>query len=179
MYYNKKLFNFQIISTFIALILGTLLHFTYAWSGNNIFMGLFSAINESIWEHLKLVFFPMLITGIVDYFIFKNDFQNFICSKTLGIIIAMLFTVIFFYTYTGIIGTNYAVLNIATFVISIILGEYLTYILTLNNFKCNRYVYTLILISITFAFLIFSFNPPKINLFKDPISNSYGIQKSF
>lgn len=177
---NNKIFSkFQIFSTIFVLIAGVLLHFAYEWSGNNTFLSLFSAVNESTWEHLKLIFFPMLITLIVGYFILKNDFPNYICAKTIGIIISMLFTIVFFYTYTGIIGTNYDFLNIAIFFIVVIIGEYITYRLTFNNFACNRYIYTIILILLTFAFLIFTFNPPKINLFKSPIDNSYGIQKSF
>jgi len=176
---NISFLKFQIFSTIFVLILGVLLHFAYEWSGNNTFVGLFSAVNESTWEHLKLIFFPMLITLIVGYFIFKNEFPNYICAKTTGIIAAMLFTIIFFYTYIGIIGTNYDFLNIATFFIAVISGEYITYKLTLNNFSCNRYLYAIILILLTFAFLIFTFNPPKIDLFKNPTDNSYGIQKSF
>lgn len=176
---NKKLLIFQIISTVFALILGTILHFTYEWSGNNVFIGLFSAVNESTWEHLKLIFFPMLITLIIGYFLLKDTFPNYIYSKVLGILIALSFTVIFFYTYTGILGTNYSFLNILSFVIAVILGEYATYRLALNNFTCNRYFCTIVLILLTFSFLIFTFNSPKIGLFKDPITNSYGIQKSF
>lgn len=176
---NMDFKKLQTFSTIIVLIAGVLLHFTYEWSGNNTFVGLFSAINESTWEHLKLIFFPMLITLIVGYFILKNDFPNYICAKTIGILSAMLFTVIFFYTYTGVVGTNYDFINISTFFIAVILGEYVTYKLTINNFTCNRYFYTIILIILTFAFLIFTFNPPKLGLFKSPTDNSYGIQKSF
>lgn len=176
---NKSFSRFQVVSTIFTLIVGVLLHFAYEWSGNNTFVGLFSAVNESTWEHLKLIFFPMLVTLFVGHFLFKGTFPNYICSKVIGILVAMSFTVIFFYTYTGIIGTNYDFLNILSFVISIILGEYITYILTLNNFTCNRYFYTIVLILLTFAFLIFTFNPPKIGLFKSPTNNSYGIQKSF
>lgn len=177
---NKKTFlKFQILSTIFSLILGTILHFTYNWSENNVLVGLFSAVNESTWEHLKLAFFPMLISGIIGYFIFKDDFPSFLCSKALGILVSLSFTVIFFYTYTGIIGTNYAFLNIASFVLAIIIGEYSTYKLTLNNIPCNRTNYSIILIILALSFIIFTFYPPKINLFKDPINNSYGIKKSF
>lgn len=171
--------NFQIFSTIFVLILGVLLHFAYEWSENNTFVGLFGAVNESTWEHLKLIFFPMLITLIVGYFIFKNEFPNYICTKTIGLIASMLFTVIFFYTYTGVIGNNYDFINIGIFFIAVILGEYITYKLTLRNFTCNRYFYTISIILLTSFFLIFTFNPPKIDLFKSPIDNSYGIQKSF
>jgi len=176
---DKSFSKFQILSTIFSLISGVLLHFAYEWSVNNTFVGLFGAVNESTWEHLKLIFFSMLITGIIGYSIFKNDFPSYICAKTIGIICAMLFTIIFFYTYTGIVGTNYDFLNIATFFIAVILGEFITYILTSNHIDCDKSSCIIILILLTSAFLIFTFNPPKINLFKSPSDNSYGIQKSF
>lgn len=175
---RSSLIKFQISSAIFVIIIGTILHFTYNWSKNNSFVGLFSAINESTWEHLKLLFFPMLITIIFGYFIFKDTFSNFLCSKIIGIITAMLFTVIFFYTYTGIIGTNYAFANVLTFILSVIIGDYVTYILTINNFTLNKIFCISILILLTVSFFIFTFYPPKINLFKDPINGSYGIQKN-
>ena len=45
-------------------ILGTLLHFTYRWSGRNPLIGLIAPVNESVWEHMKLLFFPMLLFGL-------------------------------------------------------------------------------------------------------------------
>lgn len=174
-----NLIKFQIFSAIFAITLGTILHFTYDWSGNNSIVGLFSAVNESTWEHLKLLFFPMLITTIIGYFIFNDTFPSFLCSKTIGIISAIIFTIVFFYTYTGIIGTNYAFLNILTFILSVIIVEYVTYKLTLNNIPCNKPIYTFILIIFSISFILFTFNPPKINLFRDLIDASYGIQKDF
>ena len=126
---NSKIsiLTFEIISIIFAIIAGTLLHFTYKWSGQNLLIGSFSAVNESTWEHLKLLFFPMLITTIFGYFYIGKDICNFLCAKTIGVITAILFTIIFFYTYTGILGTNYVILNILTFIFSIILGEYVIY----------------------------------------------------
>ena len=62
----KKVRNWQITAVLFTLIFGTLLHFTYGLSGNNPIVGTFSAINESTWEHLKLLFFPMLIFAIFE-----------------------------------------------------------------------------------------------------------------
>ena len=174
---RSNLIKFQIFSAIFVIILGTILHFTYTWSGNNSIVGLFSAVNESTWEHLKLLFFSMLITTITGYFIFKDTFSNFLCSKTIGIIITMLFTVMFFYTYTGIIGTDYTFLNILTFILSVIIGEYVSYMLTINNFTFNKIFCISILIILTVLFFVFTFNSPKINLFKDPLTNIYGIKK--
>ena len=66
----KNILKYQIFSTIFAIILGTILHFTFEWFGNNAFVGAFSSINESTWEHLKLAFYPMLITAIIRLFHF-------------------------------------------------------------------------------------------------------------
>lgn len=55
---TKSVFIYHIFSAVFCIVLGTILHFTYKWSNNNNFIGIFSATNESTWEHLKLVFFP-------------------------------------------------------------------------------------------------------------------------
>lgn len=175
---NKNLIlKFEILSGIFVMILGTLLHFTYEWSNNNTFVGIFSAINESTWEHLKLLFFPMLISTIIGYFYLNKQFSNFLCARLLGIITALLFTIIFFYTYTGIIGTNFAFIDISIFFIAVILGEYISYKFLTSNFYCNRLIPIFILSILLISFIFFTFYPPKINLFKDPITNQYGIIK--
>ena len=174
---KNKIRNYQIFSCIFVFILGSLLHFTYDWSNGNSIIATFSSVNESTWEHLKLLFFPMLITIIIGMFFFKNNVPNFICSKTIGIIVAILFTVIFFYTYTGILGRNIAIIDISSFFISTILGEFISYILIVNHYKCNNIISLIILSLLLLCFICFTFNPPKIDLFKDPITNKYGIIK--
>lgn len=172
---KTKIRNFQIFSIIFTFVLGTILHFTYDLSGQNPIVGLFSAVNESTWEHLKLLYFPMLITIIIGYFYFDKKVSNFICSKTIGIITALLFTVVFFYTYTGILGTNIAIIDISSFFIATILGEFLAYILIVNNFKCNNKIAVAVLVILFICFMLFTFITPKIGLFKDPISKKFGI----
>lgn len=175
---NKKLIlKFQIISAIFTMILGTLLHFTFEWSKYNSLVALFSAVNESTWEHLKLLFFPMLLTTIIGYFYIGKTVTNFLCSKLIGIITAILFTIIFFYTYTGILGTNFAFIDISIFFVAVLLGEYITYKFLLSNLLCNKKISILILIILFLFFITFTYIPPKIGLFKDPVNNSYGIIK--
>ena len=169
---KKSFWKFQIASAIFVIILGIILHFTYGWSRDNKLVGIFSAVNESTWEHLKLIFYPMIITTIVGNYIFG---EKVICAKTVGVITAMLFTVIVFYTYTGVIGTNYAVINIAIFVLAVILGEYVTYRLYKKDIQNNSSTCTIILMILLILFIIFTFNAPEINLFKDPIAGVYGI----
>ncbi|MBR3133534.1 MAG: hypothetical protein IKG42_05700 [Clostridia bacterium] len=174
---DKKIRNFQIFSIVFTLTLGALLHFTYEWSGGNKIVSLFSAVNESTWEHLKLVFYPMLITTIIGYFYLGKDYSNFLCSKTKGILVAISFIIFFFYTYTGIIGRNFAIIDISSFIIATILGEITSYLFIINTTKCNNKTSKIILTILLLCFITFTFITPKIGLFKDPVTGTYGIQK--
>ncbi len=160
------------------LVVGTLLHFTFGWSNNNPLIGTFSAVNESTWEHLKLLFFPlMLISTIIGYFYKWKVIPNYLCAKVLGIILSMSFIVVFFfYTYTGIIGTNFAIVDIASFFIAVALGQYIAYRKMESTFSCNKLVSIIILLVLCLCFLLFYiFSPPHIALFKDPITGMFGI----
>lgn len=165
---NKTIRNYQIFSTIFVIILGTILHFTYKLSGGNRIVAIFSAINESTWEHLKLVFFPMLISTIIGYFYIGKNIHNFLYSKTLGIILSMGFIVIFFYTYSGVLGKNIAIIDILSFFIAVILGEFLSYILIVNKAKCNKKIAITILGVIAISFIIFTYFPPDLGIFRDP-----------
>lgn len=173
---NKKLIKIEIINTIIVLILGIFFHFSYNLSNQNILIGTFSAVNESTWEHLKLIFFPMLITTIISYFYLKKDYSNYLWIKTKSILIAMLFIVIFFYTSSGIIGKNIAFLNISSFFIAIFLSEYYTFKkINKNYYKDNNILSSTILFLLFLSFIIFTFFTPHLGLFKDPLTNTYGI----
>ena len=168
----KKIRNWQIIAVLFTFVLGTLLHFTYEWSGYNPIVGTFSAINESTWEHLKLLFFSMLIFAIFEGINVYKETNNYIEAKTIGIIFGMLFITVFFFTYTGIIGTNFAVLDIGSFFVGVILSEIIAYkIMQKESFstKKTRTISLIILILITIMFVSFTFNPPNINYFRDPV----------
>ncbi len=176
----KLIKKLQIISAIFSIILGTLLHFTFELFSNNLFIASFSAVNESVWEHLKLVFFPMLIFAIIEYFLLKNydNKNNYIFSKTIGIIFAIIFITIFFFTYTGIIGNSYFIIDIFSFLFAIIFGEFICYKLLIKNNEINnflKYICVFILLILFFSFIFFTYFPPKINYFKDPLKNDYGI----
>ena len=175
---ENKLLKIQIIVILFCLILGTLLHFTYEWSGENLFVGSFSAVNESVWEHLKLAFYPMLIAAIIEYFFVKNIANNYVEAKTIGIFTAISFIVVAFFTYSGIIGTSIIAIDILLFIISIILGEYVAYKLMKRNDESTVATTSLSIIILAFlllCFVIFTYLPPEVNLFRDVTTGVYGI----
>ena len=172
---KNSILIFEIISSIFIMILGTLLHFTFKWSNNNVIVGTFSAKNESTWEHFKLIFFPMLITLVIGYFYKEKNTSNYLCAKVLGIIVAIVFIITFFYTYTGIIGKNFAIVDITSFFIAVVLGQYVAYKKMKLKSSCNKVIAIIILLVLYFCFLIFTFFPPHIALFKDPITGMFGI----
>lgn len=166
------------ISIIFSLILGTILHFLYEWSGENAVVGAFSAVNESTWEHLKLLYYPMLISSVLGYLFFYKKYPNYICIRTISMLFSMIFTVIFFYTYTGILGRNIAFVDISSFFISVLISEYITNTLAKFNFKCNKKIAIIVLFSLFIFFAIFTFNPPNIGLFEDPLTGTFGIPRN-
>ena len=163
---QHSILKFELFSIVFTLILGTLLHFTFEWSNQNLFVGSFSAVNESVWEHLKLIYFPMLITAVIGSFFFEGKQSNYLCIKTKAILLAMAFVVVFFYTYTGIIGTNFAILDIGSFVVAIILSSYFTYQKVQMSVSCNYLLAILILFILFLCFVLFTFFHHTLNYFK-------------
>ena len=172
---KKKIRNYQIFSIIFTFILGTLLHFTYKLSGKNLLVASFSATNESVWEHLKLLFFPMLITTIIGYYYLMKETNNFLCGRTIGIIISILFTIIFFYTYSGILGKNIAIIDIVLFFASVTIGEFMAYTYMIKKCKCLNSISIIILLILVYSFIIFTYKTPTLGIFKDPLTGKYGI----
>ena len=103
-----------------TLILGTLLHFCYDWSGHNPFAALFLPINESVWEHLKMLFFPALIYTLFEVFVLSKTSARFLSARTLGMVLGMFFIVSSFYTCTGITGKHSLAMDILIFILAVL-----------------------------------------------------------
>lgn len=169
----KHLKRCTIIGIIFVLITGTLAHFLYDWSGNNHIVGLFTPINESIWEHMKLLFFPMLLYSLILIFTLQKKYSCITSSLCFGITAGTLLIPILYYAYTYLLGKDMFILDIATFIMSIIIAFRLSYKLTLS---CKLERYTLLLcclVCILFiCFIIFTYHPPDMKLFEDPTAPS-------
>lgn len=174
---KKSLKRKEMLGVLFIFLLGSLMHFVYDWSGQLSFVGLFTPVNESVWEHLKLVLWPTLIYSIYEYISLKNDRNNFFTAKLLDICIAMVFIVVIFYSYTSIVGHSILFIDILTFLIAVILGQIISYKIMsskkLSDFS-EKSSFILIII-IIIIFMIFTFNPPHIPIFKDPTNGTYGV----
>lgn len=164
----NKLKHCFITGTIFTLLLGSLSHFFYDWSGKNSLIGLFSPINESTWEHMKLLFFPMLLFSLIAIPKFKNIYPCIGSSLFFSVIAGTAIIPILFYTYTGILGYNLMFFDIATFVIAVLIAFYIAYRFTLSCRiqKYSKVIQVLVIVFII-CFILFSLYPPDIGLFAD------------
>ena len=155
---------------------GTILHFLYDWLGGAVWIAPFSGVNESTWEHMKLLFWPMFIFAVAQSFLFR-DRANFWCVKLRGILFGLVLIPIIFYTYNGAIGKSPDWLNIAIFFISAAATYvYETRLFNSGEVKCKAQKLAFAaLCVIGLLFGIFTFRTPELGIFLDPLTGTYGI----
>ena len=165
----KNLKLYMLTGAVFVSILGTLFHFVYEWSGDNFIIGFFTPMNESTWEHIKLIFFPMLIFGAYSSRRLKDDFPCISSSIALGTILGTILIPVLFYTYSGILGTDTAIPNMLVYYISVAVAFFVAYRLTIYC-KADKYkhIINILLALFTLAFIIFTVYPPDIAIFLAP-----------
>ena len=166
----------QLMGFAVTSLGGTLLHFLYDFTGKAIWAAPFSGVNESTWEHMKLIFWPMLIFAAIESFFFR-DREDFWCIKLRGIIIGLALIPILFYTYNGAIGRSPDWVNIAIFFISAAIAYiYETRLFKKTKITCRFPLLSLgALLAIAMLFVIFTFVTPELGIFRDPITGAYGV----
>ena len=173
---KKSIGAWQLLGFGVTSLGGTLLHFLYDWLGESVLVAPFSGVNESTWEHMKLLFWPMFIFAVVESFFFR-DRKDFWCIKLKGILLGLSLIPILFYTYNGAIAKSPDWLNIAIFFVSAAVA-YLFETRKFNNAKapCKNPKLAIALICIiAVLFVVFTFKTPEIGIFRDPLTGTYGI----
>lgn len=157
------------IRAFITIsILGTLLHFTYDFFGENPIIGIFSAVNESVWEHQKLLFFAVVFYSVIEYFLSDKRIHNYKVATAMGLTAGISSIITLFYTYTGIIGFDVTFIDISLYYIGVLIFLIVRNIVIKNRFfesgTANRIALAYLII-LGVLFTVFTFYPPKIPLF--------------
>ncbi len=155
---------------------GTILHFLYDWTGRNILVSPFSGVNESTWEHMKLLFWPLFLFALVQRLFFKDQ-KNYWYIKLAEILLGLMLIPVLFYTYNGAFGKSPDRLNIAIFYISALLVFlFERWAFKQNRLQCRHPRLTFAIIClIGVLFVVFTFMPPQIPLFQDPLTGTYGV----
>ena len=173
---KREIGPWQLLGFAVTSLGGTLLHYLYDWTGESMLVAPFSGVNESTWEHMKLLFWPMFVYAILQSRLFR-DREDFWCIKLKGILLGLILIPVLFYTYNGAIGKSPDWLNITIFFISAAIA----YIYETRQFNngttvCKHKKPSIAILSlIAVLFVVFTFITPEIGIFKDPITGSFGI----
>ena len=173
---KRSISLWQLMGFAITSLGGTILHYLYDLSGQSVFAAPFSGVNESTWEHMKLLFFPMFVFALVQSLFFKG-YDNFWCVKLRGILLGLVLIPVIFYTYNGVFGKSPDWFNITIFFISAAVVYLYETRLFINGYNCilpEKISFVLVCI-IGVMFIVFTFATPTLPIFQDPITGAYGI----
>lgn len=158
-------------------LVGTLLHFTYELSHHNKFVAIFSAVNESTWEHIKICMTPTILWSI--YEIIEYGFSGtFIFAKSISLLTIIVVIPILFYSYTLFTKKSILFIDVICFYLTVICSQLIfKNIISIDNLS-DGFVYIgagLLILEMTTYFYL-TLKPYNNFIFKDPITNKYGIE---
>ena len=154
----------------ITAVAGTLLHFAYAASGSSALLAPFVPINESIWEHLKLLYWPTVLYTLFTFWHTGFD-PHLLWARSCSLICGLSATVILYYTYTGVIGRGFLWVDILLFYLTAALTYGLSFLLrTRFPTPTGREVlfFAAVILLTGFCMFLWTWHPPRIQLFRDP-----------
>ncbi len=173
---RRTILIWEISCTLFVIGFGSVLHFIYGWTNHSSIIGLFAPVNESVWEHLKLGFWSLMIFSIPEYFFIGKKIKNFFIAKFSGVIALEIIIVVVFYTYTAILRKHSLIIDIGSYVAGAIVCQIITmqiFIKTKQSKQGNAFAIFGIII-IAFILMAFTYITPGIPIFKDNNTGEYG-----
>jgi hypothetical protein len=174
---KRSILRWELIGIAVISIAGSVLHFAFEWSGNWPPMGVIAAVNESVWEHLKIAFWPALFYALFEYPFFRGQTRNFVIAKAAGIYVMPVAIVVLFYSYTAIIGGEILIVDILIFVVAVALGQLTSYrLLTMGRLPAWLDKLGIVMVILLAAAMgVFTFYTPHLPIFRDSLTGAYGI----
>ena len=166
-----------LINSILTFSLCFLTHFLYDWFPNPIF-SIFSPVNESIWEHMKMIYSTILIYGIIEYFvlkIFRTHHNNFLISIFLKSVIAIpIYLAIYLPLYYNF-GEN-MIITFTILILTIILVNYIGYKIQKSDIiKYQKLISIIGIVAFYVVFGVLTYKTPHNELFFDTMNEKYGI----
>jgi len=174
---RKKILAWEMYGILFIFLFGALLHFIFELSGELRPVAIIGAVNESVWEHIKIGFWPAFIWAIIEFFVFGKRIKNFMIAKGVAFTLqALLITGIYYMVKAA--GIETLAIDITNFFISIALAQIVSYRLLLvqKHHRVLSIIGVILIITNLVGFCLLSYFPPKgCPIFLDPVSGGYGI----
>ena len=175
---RKQLFRWEAAGFLFVSAVGTLLHFVYDWTGENLLAAVISAVNESTWEHMKLFFIPLFLFSVVQACTIGKSYPNILAVRTISALTGLALIPVLYYTYTGIGGQSVSWLNIAIFYVAVLAAFLLDFrLLRKGRFSSpwQQLLGLVVLWALLFLFVWCTFRPIHLPLWQDPVTGQFGI----
>jgi len=175
---RRSVLIWELSGIVFLIVVGSLLHFTFDWSNRLPLVGVFSAVNESVWEHLKLGFWSLILFSLIEYWFIRHGTKNFLLAKGLGVVILQIVILSIFYTYTMFSAEPILAIDISSYILGCVLCQVVSYIIltrVISKKILNKVGLALILIHAVLL-ISFTFAPPKLPIFQDSHTLTYGIR---
>lgn len=163
----------------VLFIIGSVMHFMYNICLENPIVGIFAPVNESIWEHSKMVVWPLILWWSL-YYCFRGKEYEINGNKWFeGALVALVTSLItmpmLYYFYTAAFGVELLWVDILILLFSVLFGQLMGLHIYRYGKGINMKFSIAVLVIIVLMFMLFTFFPPTIPLFQDGVTNSYGI----
>lgn len=167
--------KWEFIGLLVTIAAGNLLHFVYDWTGGSPIAAVFSAVNESVWEHMKLLAVPWILWTVVQAIAVGRG--NVLSARTAGLLSGLAAIPVLYYTYTGALGRNISLVNILIFQLAVLLAYGVSFSLQKRR-RLDSLAWqagaVLVLLVLAALFLWWTFAPPPLPLFIDPSTGLAG-----
>ena len=167
--------KWEIAGLLVTLAAGNTLHFVYDWSGGSTIAAVFAAVNESTWEHMKLLAVPWLLWTVLQAAVLRN--VSVLPGRALGLLTGLAAIPLLFYGYTGALGVESMIVDIAIFQVAVLLGFLVSWLIQSHRKLTGRFwqiLAALVLLGVAAVFVWWTFQPPRLPVFIDPTTGLTG-----
>ena len=175
---QKRLLRWELIGFAFTGAVGTLLHFVYEWTGGNPLIAAFCAVNESTWEHMKLLAMPWVIWSLVEAVALRSSSQSVLMARALGLLAGLVTVPTVYYTYTGALGVSSMIVDVVLFQAAVLLGALVSWRVLAKN-KLTGPIWgavgLLLLLGVAALFVWWTYAPPVLPIFIDPTNGTVGL----
>jgi hypothetical protein len=175
---KRSALKYELIGIAVISILGSALHFAFELSGKWPPVGAIAAVNESIFEHLKLTFWPALLYAATTYRLLRKGTSNFLIAKTAAVYVMPVTIIVLFYGYTTLTGIESVIIDILIFIVAVAVGQLTSCrILIMERLpQWLKWLSLALMVILAAIYGLFTFYPPHVPFFMDSVTGTYGIK---
>lgn len=164
----------------LVFVVGAATHFSFDVVGRWPPLAWLFPVNESLWEHVKMAFWPALV---IDWMLGTKlpTLRHRLVCTAMSACVSTLLIAPLFYGYTGLLGHHLLVADVGVFASAVGAGHWVAYRIAMGPVPtAGSVVAALSLAAILgIALVLFTYAPPPFEMFRDSLTGQYGLDMGF